>query len=312
MKPWTDIGVDISVNDSLSDAMQEAGVTFHVSVRQGYFIEGPHQGKCGDDYKRAEGRFYIVRNDINAVLGSCKTKFQPLQNSDAFDFFRPLLANGTCTLDTIGTFGVGQKVWILAKIHNAISSVVEGDDISLYLILINAHDGSISVMVGIVPIRVVCTNMFNMLNRSEFEIVKFKHTGDPAEKLKQVTDLISTQLRSVDGFAHQLKTLTKKWPTPEDLDKYYRAVFKIKVGASTRAENKITRLKALFIQGQGNQLEAVRGTWYAAYNAASEYLNYEAGRSTETRLNSLWFGAGNTTNDRALTLALEECNALRK
>lgn len=306
-KPWADIGKDVGATGTLAEAMREADVFFNVSVRQGFFL--PFDGKSpkitADDFKIAEGYHYIVRDDIDAVLGSCKTKFQPLQNADAFAFFEPLVRDGVCKIDTIGTFGVGQKVWILAEIIDSRFSVVPGDDITLYLILVNAHDGSTSVMAGIVPVRIWCSNMFSMLNRSEFQILKFKHTGDPAEKLRQVQTFINEQLGIVEGFTIRLSVLAATQITYDELDAYFREVFKVvgKDEASTKANNKIKRLHELFIHGRGNQHEGVRGSWYAAYNAVSEYLNYEAGRTSETRLTSLWFGVNNNINHKALELA---------
>lgn len=300
IKPWEEVGQDVSMSNSLADAMTEANVLFNVSVEQGQFT-------MGKVTHNAEGHFYVVRDDINAALGAVKTKFKPLQNADAFAFFQPLVDDGICKIDTIGSFGKGQKVWMLAEIINSRYTVVEGDDISLYLILINAHDGSTSVMVGIVPIRIWCSNMFSMLNRSEFQVVKFKHTGDPAEKLRQVSGFINEQLGLIEGFVGRLKVLAEVWPKPQELEEYFRLVFNITNAedASTRANNKIKRLQELFIQGRGNQKENVRGTWYAAYNAVSEFLNYEIGRSAETRLTSLWFGTNNNINHKALTMALQ-------
>lgn len=304
--PWEEIGVDVSEADGLADAMTVANVMFNVSVRQGYFIPSNWRTSGGDQKQKAENYYYIVRDDINAVLGACKSKFQPLQNADAFAFFSPLIEDGICKIDTIGSFGLGQKVWMLAKVLDSKYKVVEGDSLSLYLLLINAHDGSSSVMVGLVPIRIVCSNMFSMLGKSEFHLVKFKHTGDPAEKLKKVLILIEDQLRRFGDFVQELSCLTKVWPLKVELDTYFRYVFKIaQADISTKLDNKIKRLKELFILGQGNQQEGVRGTWYAAYNAVSEYLNYEAGRTTETRINSLWFGVNNNINQLALTAAIQ-------
>lgn len=300
MKPWEETGKKITLSDSLAEAMTEANVMFNVSVRQGFF-------KDGDLLVKAESFFYITRDDLNIALGQCKGRFQPLQNADAFAFFDPLIRNGDLKIDTIGCMGKGQKVWILAEIVNRKYKIVTGDDISLYLLLINSHDGSTMVTIGVVPIRIVCSNMFSMLSKSEHKIIKFKHTGEPAEKLKLTIEFINDQLGDIDKFIYKLIYLTKKWPSPEKLDTYYRTIFNIdKDNASTKAENKIKRLKELFIHGQGNQSEKVRGTWYAAYNSVSEYLNYEAGRSPETRLNSLWFGANNKFNILALELAFKE------
>ena len=45
-------------------------------------------------------------------------------------------------------------------------------------------------------------------------------------------------------------------------------------------------------------MPGVRGTWWAAYNGYNEWLNYERGRTTNNRLESLWFGQAGTDNNR--------------
>ena len=60
----------------------------------------------------------------------------------------------------------------------------------------------------------------------------------------------------------------------------------------------------------GGDLPGVRGTYWGAYNAVTEYLSHDAGRSRDPvesarqRLEALWFGKGAETADRAHQLAL--------
>ncbi|KKK60006.1 hypothetical protein LCGC14_3028710, partial [marine sediment metagenome] len=114
--PWEEIGTDVSEADTLADAMTQANVMFNVSIKQGSFFTPAATEKSKPAYKVATGHFFIVRDDIEAVLGACKSKFQPLQNTSAFAFFNPLIEDGTCKMDTIGSFGLGQKIWMLAEV----------------------------------------------------------------------------------------------------------------------------------------------------------------------------------------------------
>jgi hypothetical protein len=62
----------------------------------------------------------------------------------------------------------------------------------------------------------------------------------------------------------------------------------------------------------GRGYQTMRGTWWGAYNAVTEYLGYEAGNKKTTqegRLGSLWFGRGQRINDRALELAVDTVTA---
>ena len=51
-------------------------------------------------------------------------------------------------------------------------------------------------------------------------------------------------------------------------------------------------------------MPGVNGTYWAAYNGVTEYLNYEKGRTNENRMDSLWFGQNGYLSQKALDTAL--------
>ncbi len=69
------------------------------------------------------------------------------------------------------------------------------------------------------------------------------------------------------------------------------------------------RVSELVETGKGADIPGVRGTMWGAYNAVSEYLQYEAGRGESgfhgKRADSMLFGASATANALALQKALE-------
>lgn len=294
--PWNEIATKIEIVDSLADAMREAGIDFHVSIRQGLFEnEGGYQD--AGDFK------YIVRDDIPVALGTCKKRYSPLQNADAFGFFQDLIDDGVCTIDTVGKFANGRKVWVLAKLTNQYWNIVPHDKVQMYILFINSHDGEQSVLAGVLPVRVWCANMFHQLKGQD--LIKFSHTGDVVEKANNAKLLIKEQLSVVLPFVNTLKGLAKITVSGVLLDFYFRQLFNCPEGKSTKSDNKIKRLKELFIHGKGNEDTYVRGTWYAAYNAATEYLSFEAGRGQESRIRSLWFGTNKKVLQKAFDLAVE-------
>lgn len=58
-----------------------------------------------------------------------------------------------------------------------------------------------------------------------------------------------------------------------------------------------------FEAGKGTDNARSRGSYWTAYNAVNEYLNYSRGHTEDTRLNSLWFGQNATANKLALDTA---------
>jgi phage/plasmid-like protein (TIGR03299 family) len=60
-----------------------------------------------------------------------------------------------------------------------------------------------------------------------------------------------------------------------------------------------------FEAGKGSDIPAARGSYWTAYNAVTEYLAWNRGRSDESRLDSTWYGNNFRTNGDALKVALD-------
>lgn len=83
-------------------------------------------------------------------------------------------------------------------------------------------------------------------------------------------------------------------------------------GSRATAAEVRAKLTELFEAGAGNAEPGVRGTWWAAYNAVTEYVDHVArgkdgvltGDQREARLNSIWFGSGAAIKGQAWESAL--------
>jgi len=109
--------------------------------------------------------------------------------------------------------------------------------------------------------------------------------------------------------ADQYRWLATRDISVADLRRYVDVVFsapRVTDDAAPTPEHArlFTRIAPLFEHGRGNDLPGVRGTWWAAYNATTEYLAYLRGRNQDGRVDSLWFGDGAKLNRRALDTAM--------
>lgn len=294
-QPWESIATDISNEATVAQALENAGLLFTVDVREAYFVKSRKETAF---YEKAPGHNFIVRTDTYEVLGHCKERFVPLQNSFMVDIVQPLLDTGKGKLQTAGLFNRGEKVWILVELDGYTFSIAsDSDTIKYHLLLVNGHDGSTSVQMGVFPIRFFCTNMLPMLSRS---MIKFKHTENVEEMLLFFKLKLTERLRETEKFATVLRSLVNKNCSSEDYTKYVKELFSLT--ETTHGKNKLQKLQELFVNGRG--LGDVQGTWYAAFNAVAEYLSYEAGNRPDSRLTSLWFGANGVTLNKALDYAV--------
>ena len=102
----------------------------------------------------------------------------------------------------------------------------------------------------------------------------------------------------------QLRRLAATPIVSADLATYVKRVFELP-DHEYAGGRLLAKVLPLVEAGRGNDRPGVRGTMWAAYNGVTEYLAYARGRDAGVRLDSLWFGAGQRLNSRALTVALD-------
>lgn len=292
-RPYDEIGIDVSDSPNVSEALETAGLDFTIETRQGYFKSK------GKDVE-AQGYYYIIRTDTLDILGQCKGRFVPLQNSVLVEIAQPLLDQKRAAIDTIGSFDNGARVWILLKLIGFGHNITVDDYIEHYLLLMNGHDASTSIQMGIIPFRLACTNM---LHKVGGHMEKFKHTETAEEMVKYFHQKLLEYIKQIPDHMKELRSLVEINCDRDQFIVYARKIFfpNKKGDLPTRSGNIINRLVDLFEKGRGQHL--VRGTAYAAYNAISEYLNYEYGREQGSRISSLWFGANSKTLEKAFKYA---------
>lgn len=323
--PWHKLGTKVDDVIGTEEAIVKAGLDWPVTTEPVYLDDDGYKGQqCP---AMATIRPHPVTG-TKQILGVVGPGYKVLQNKDAFKFFDRFLISGDCTLESAGSLRQGKRVWVLAKIKGDPIDVVKGDPIMKYLLLSNSHDGSLAIRVGFTPIRVVCANTLAMAIGTKHESVKgllrVHHIGDVKATLEDVADVIDLINRQFSATADQFKVLASRPISGEDLKKYVKLIFKTETkeertkrivaqlnGAefeaeeNERGEKVLERIEPLFYQGRGNDLPGVKGTWWAAYNAVTEYTTHHRGKSEDGRLESVWMGDGGRINSKALSVAMK-------
>lgn len=271
----------------------------------------PLYRKVGDELVQVES-YATIRTDTGQHLGTVGKNYHVLQNDQAFAFFEPWIVENHARIESMGELRGGKRIWIQASISGADPiEVVPGDEVLLYVLLANSHDGSMSVSTGFVGERVVCENTL-MLALRKGKLLKVRHTRNAGEALEEIRQVIDLANRQFVTTAEQWKALARKGVTEKSLRAYVRRVFnpvivdgvekdEVPETGGERVADNIIRLYEEDVYGLQNA--GVGGTAWGAYNAINSYLNHERGRTSDTRVDSLWFGQGANLDRRALRVA---------
>ncbi len=257
------------------------------------------------------GYYATMYEGADKVLGIVSDRYTPLQNVEAFDFFKPWLDTKMAALHTAGALFDGKRVWVLAQIGKGAIEVAKGDDVARFVLLSNSHDGKTSVRVGFTPVRVVCANTLSWaISDKASQLIRVRHTKDVkvnVENLRDIMDLANNQFVT---NVEQYQLLCTKQINAADLRKYVKIVFGFdkdeekEGGLSTRAKNIVEEIIKHVDNGVGQRVASTRGTLYWAYNGVNNYLNYSDGRNSQNIMDKLWFGTNTNVNQKALDLAL--------
>jgi phage/plasmid-like protein (TIGR03299 family) len=269
------------------------------------------------------GQRAVMRDDAGTILGTVGEDFRPLQNVDAFAWFAPLVDAGTLELETAGSLREGRRVWIMAKLAGVDPAAIVGSDVvEPYVLMAHGHDGSLALRLGFNAVRTVCANTLAAALDEGDGLLCIRHTSGMGDALDRAQRVIARQVEIFRDSADAWRHLAAR-----TCDDAAFAAYALRVFAQVRGEGEdaaevqpgaqvgrrlLEAVRPLFEGGAGNDVAGVRGTWWAAYNALTQWLTHARGSAqgserdrAERRFDSLHLGAGRKLGVRALLLALE-------
>jgi phage/plasmid-like protein (TIGR03299 family) len=300
--PWHKLGVNVVDAPNTEDAIKLAGLDWGVSRKSMITCDGV----------QVPDAYAIERDTDKSILGVVGKNYHPLQNKEAFEFFDSFVKTNEATLETAGSLRGGKRVWVLARINRNPLEIVKNDFVKKYVLLSNSHDGTMSVRVGFTPIRVVCANTLAMSHGHEgSKLVRVFHSKSVKESVQKLAEVMNLANANFEATAEQYRILAKKRISKTDLEKYVEKVFfpqhKTEITERVKLHQQKTQeeIFKLFESGRGTDIKGVKGTYWGAYNAVTEFLSYQKGKDFDSRLDSLWFGASKDIREDSLDLAFK-------
>jgi phage/plasmid-like protein (TIGR03299 family) len=306
--PWHGLGTKVSENISVDDMMKEAGLDWEVQKVPAYAELNGEKIHSGHDM--------LIRTSDNTALDMVSGNWNPVQNAEAFDFFREFVEAGDMEMHTAGSLQDGKRVWCLAKVKDDFT--IGGKDlVESYLLLTNPHMYGRAVDIRFTPIRVVCNNTLTLSlgQKGDYQVSMSHKKAFNADEAKNLLGVAKDKMSQYEEMAKFLNV--KRW-TDETVKAYFATVFP---NTNPNAKNKTFPIAEFDKYASKNAKRALEvmpiqpgadmgaGSFWQAYNAVTYLTDHELGRNADSRLASAWYGLNKVKKVKALETAIEFAEA---
>lgn len=231
--------------------------------------------------------YYLnVRDDIHRVVGIVKKRYRIFQNVEAPIFLDNLVDSGDALYETAGSLHGGSQVFWLMRLPEGVE--VAGDPrekLETYLLLTNSHDGSTSIVVAVVTIRVVCQNTLAWSLKSAIRTMKVKHTESAKDRFMEAR-------RSLElGFTYQKELaeigdqMVNKTFSDEDFKKFLDSL--VPTPEPVVKDNKVTNQRGITMADNtkglitqvyfNNETQTnIKGTLWGAVQACQFHADHQS------------------------------------
>lgn len=298
---WHGLGTVLGKPATAAEALEIAGLDFEV-------IQAPATYQFGDTEKEIKDKKINIRSDNGAYLGTVGKIYKPLQNRDAFSFFDSLVDADNAIYHTAGALGVGERIWILAKLPHIIRIGTSDDVSELYVLIYNSHNGKSSITACMTPVRVVCNNTLTAALNGVKHQVKIRHTTNATEKLKEAHKILGISTEYKEAFEQVVNAMAHKKVKTKDINLYLDALYPKNpdTKAITQGDKNKAAILDVFESGIGQDMPTTKGTVYGMYNAVTYWLDHTKDyKSNNSKLKSVWFGGSKLIRQKAFSLAAE-------
>lgn len=256
----------------VEEVLKLGGLDFDVIRRPVEFrnsVDGPNR-VLGD-------HFVTVRQDTGAGLGVVGSKYEVLQNHDAFAFLQDLVDRHDVTWESAGAVRDGRRVFICMRLPNTVTIDTAGvaDDIIPFIVALNSHDGSSLFHVVVTPWRPVCQNTERFALRDAHTRWGVRHTRNARGRIEEARRTLGLSVQYFDRFAAEEEALAR---TEVALSEYHRVIDDLwqppADDASTRTRNHHQRRTDELVDLYTSNTTRLGATAYAAERAITEYADW--------------------------------------
>jgi phage/plasmid-like protein (TIGR03299 family) len=312
--PWHGLGIHLAQPATLDEAIKVGGLDWQVGEVDLMTADDPPS-----PVTKRKGIVRLDRppGDDRRVLGVAHKGFKPIQNRDAGLLFDAIFGNGKRVYHTGGYLGLGEIIWLLAKIDRTLRIGTE-DIVEPYALMANSHDGSMAFNIRLTTVRVVCQNTLSLAMHQRLgQHFRRAHQGSFAEHAQAAQDFFKATLNELDSIAKSYTRLSQLQCSEDTFQQLIQALlpepkkprnFERNPGLRSAWEKRIAEIQAarekiseLRENGKGMQLGGSRGTFWGVLNAVLEYVDHHR-KIDGPRISYVLLGDGMELKTRAFSM----------
>lgn len=261
--PWHGLGTRVEEAVNSREALDIAGLNWKVIQKELKTVDG----------KEVEGFKANVRDTDEQVLGVVTNRYKVVQNQDAFAFTDGLLGEGV-TYETAGSIQNGRRIWILARLPQRY--IINGDEITPYLVFMNSHDGTGAIKAAMTPVRVVCQNTLNLALSTAKRSWSTVHTGNIQGKLEDARNTLLYADRYMVELGKAVDELQQIRLSDKKVYEYINTLFPLVDGATEQQKKNLLKLKedVKLRYFEAPDLKQVGKNGYRFINAVSDFATH--------------------------------------
>ncbi len=278
------IGKKINSNMTPEEVLQNAGLDFNVELEQCKLRNGRLM-------KGISGNLYTYRDDTGQVLGNGLSKsYGIVQNSTVLQTINEFVGHADATIERIGSRKNGATWFCVAQLPKEYSIMIgQEDPAQVYAVFQNSHDGSGSLKITFTSIRMGCSNQMPMF--SKMAQIKLAHTTKVNVRLFNEVDTILSKVRaSIETYEVAYNKMIDTRIDRESAIELIDDLIGSKMGMYKSDKNDKNSEKVLKFSGrhenirdtilknldhESNNINDMRGTVWAVYNAYTYYIDHQ-------------------------------------
>ena len=250
-----------------------------------------------------ESKHVLYRSDNLRPLSVVSDNYNIVQPRQVLEFFRNLCSENGLTMDTAGVIRGGVKFWAMARTGEQLT--VGGNDIvKQYVLLATSADYSMATTAKHTNMRVVCSNTFHASINNGEAAVKVRHSRAFDEQaVKLDLGLMDTEFRSMGYLANEMAKVNL---SRLDAARWFAELLEERTMTEEEFSDYVndSRIFKQFWNGYRRGPGASDTLW-GAFNGVTYVVDHVKGRSSDTRINSAWFGAGASLKEKAWNKATQ-------